>query len=61
MTQLPFDIRHGEFVDVIGTGIRHNHVTFVPAHVKLKGTCFSPVFPLVDWCNSNEPIPAIAR
>ncbi|NOZ41191.1 MAG: hypothetical protein GXP24_13345 [Planctomycetes bacterium] len=53
MPQLPFDIRHGEFVDVIGTPIRHNDITFVPAHVKLYGTSFSPVFPLIDWCKSN--------
>lgn len=62
MTQLPFDIRHGQFEDVVGSPVSHDGVTFVPAHVKLNGTSFSPLFPFIDWCKSNEhPMPAIVH
>jgi len=62
MTKLPFNIQHGELLDVIGVPIRHNDITLVPACVKLNGTSFSPGSSLVDWCESNgQPIPAIVH
>ncbi len=62
MSQLPFEIRHGQFLDVAGSPIRQDDVTLVPARVKLDGTSFSPVFNLVEWCKfQNIPLPRIAQ
>lgn len=62
MTSLPFNIRHGEFLDVSGTPLRYDDVTLVPARVKLNGNSFSPVFPFSDWCElANHPIPEIVH
>lgn len=60
MTELPFKIRHGLLLDVIGTPISHGAITFVPARVELEGTSFSPVFDLFDWCKSNgKSVPGV--
>jgi hypothetical protein len=34
-------IEHGELVDVCGRAAEHNGITFVPAVVRLNGSCFS--------------------
>lgn len=45
-----FDIRHGTLVDVIGSPIRHNATTLVPAIVELSGSGFSPDHKFAEWC-----------
>jgi hypothetical protein len=62
MAELPFDIRHGQFLDVIGPPVRKNDVSLVPARVKLNGTSLSPAFAFIDWCKSGgHDIPAIVH
>jgi hypothetical protein len=62
MTSHPFDIRHGELIDVIGSPVRFEDVTFVPAATKLAGTSFSAQFNLLDWArDQNLRLPAIIR
>jgi hypothetical protein len=62
MTSHPLNIRHGELIDVIGSPVRFEDVTFVPASTKLAGTSFSSQFNLIDWArDQNRKLPAIVR
>jgi hypothetical protein len=57
-----FDIRHGELIDVIGSPVRFEDVTFVPASTRLIGTSFSAQFNLIDWAREQQrKLPAIVR
>lgn len=62
MSQLPFEIRHGKFLDILGSPVRQGDVTLVPAHVKLNGTSLSPVFSFFEWCESTgHSIPLVVH
>ncbi|WP_442509505.1 hypothetical protein SH528x_001081 [Novipirellula sp. SH528] len=62
MPAYPFDIRYGELIDVIGSPVRFQDVTFVPASTKLAGTSFSVQFNLLDWArDQNQRLPAIVH
>lgn len=62
MASYPFDIRHGELIDVIGSPVRFEDVTFVPASTKLAGMSFSAQFNLIDWAlGQDRKLPAIVR
>lgn len=55
MTESAFEIRHGEFRDVLGASQRWGEVTFVPAEVQLNGTSFERVFDLADCLSRASP------
>ena len=58
----PFELRFGTLVDVIGSPLPFQQVTFVPALIQLEGTRFSAQFKLVDWAHQqSRPLPAIVR
>lgn len=54
MTSHPLDIRHGELIDVLGSPVRFDNVTIVPALTKLVGTSFSAQFNLLDSARDQK-------
>ncbi|WP_425618630.1 hypothetical protein NA78x_002339 [Anatilimnocola sp. NA78] len=55
MTHSAFEIRHGEFHDVIGPVRCWSEIAFVPARVTLHGSSFSSVFPLNEFTAGVSP------
>ena len=62
MSSSSFDIRHGELIDVIGSPVRFEGVTLVPASTRLAGTSCSTQFKFIDWAREQDrKLPAIVR
>lgn len=55
MADPSFRIQHGELDDITGAPRRFDDATFIPARVRLSGSCFSFSHPLHEYANLILP------
>jgi hypothetical protein len=53
----PITVKYGELLDVIGSPVTFNDITFLPAITSLTGSGFSGEFSFADWCHAASTRP----